>query len=75
MVQLLLDRDPHGNVQVAKIETEVLLAHTVESELDKLAAEGEPVLAYRSISRSWSPDESICASNSVAGDESFRVWI
>lgn len=39
-VQLLLDRDPHGNVQVAKIETEVLLAHAVEIELAELAAEG-----------------------------------
>lgn len=39
--QLLLDRDPHGNVQVAKIETEVLLAQSVEAELDKLAAVGE----------------------------------
>lgn len=39
-MQLLLDRDPHGNVQVAKIETEVLLAQAVEAELEKLAAEG-----------------------------------
>lgn len=39
--QLLLDRDPHGNVQVAKIETERLLAQTVSNELLKLKLSGE----------------------------------
>jgi 6-phosphofructokinase 1 len=38
--QLLLDRDPHGNVQVAKIETERLLAEMVRGELTKLQASG-----------------------------------
>ena len=38
--QLLLDRDPHGNVQVAKIETEKLLAQTVNSELEHLRSNG-----------------------------------
>ena len=39
--QLLLDRDPHGNVQVAKIDTERLLILMLETELEARAEKGE----------------------------------
>jgi pyrophosphate--fructose-6-phosphate 1-phosphotransferase len=38
--QLLADRDPHGNVNVSLIETEKLLAETVQHELHRLAKHG-----------------------------------
>ncbi|KAB1209920.1 Pyrophosphate--fructose 6-phosphate 1-phosphotransferase subunit beta 1 [Morella rubra] len=38
--QLLLERDPHGNVQLAKIETEKMLIEMVGTELEKRKQEG-----------------------------------
>ena len=38
--EFLMDRDPHGNVQVSRIETEKLLVGMVEKKLHKLMAEG-----------------------------------
>jgi len=39
-LQLLMDRDPHGNVQVSRIETEKLLVRMTEEKLEKMKARG-----------------------------------
>ncbi len=39
--QLLMDRDPHGNVQVSKIETEKLLIEMIRTRLDELKSTGD----------------------------------
>ena len=40
-LQLSLDRDSHGNVQVSLIETESLLSRMVEKRLEEMAEEGQ----------------------------------
>ena len=39
--QLLADRDPHGHVQVSKIETEKLLIEMISTRLEELKSQGE----------------------------------
>jgi pyrophosphate--fructose-6-phosphate 1-phosphotransferase len=44
--QLLMDRDPHGNVQVSRIETEKLLIGMVEQKLAEMKKAGNYVGAF-----------------------------
>ena len=39
--QLLADRDPHGNIQVSKIDTEKLLIEMISQKLDEMKLEGQ----------------------------------
>ncbi|KAF7811212.1 pyrophosphate--fructose 6-phosphate 1-phosphotransferase subunit beta [Senna tora] len=45
--QLMLERDPHGNVQVAKIETEKMLIQMVDTELEKRKKEGSYKMEFK----------------------------
>ncbi|HAW84938.1 MAG TPA: diphosphate--fructose-6-phosphate 1-phosphotransferase, partial [Spirochaetaceae bacterium] len=40
-LQLIMDRDPHGNVQVSRIETEKLIVSIVEKRLAELKKQGD----------------------------------
>ncbi|MGI6432256.1 MAG: diphosphate--fructose-6-phosphate 1-phosphotransferase [Sphaerochaetaceae bacterium] len=47
--QLLMDRDPHGNVQVSRIETEKMLIHMVETRLEQKRKQGTYAGAFAAI--------------------------
>ncbi|MGP1507864.1 MAG: diphosphate--fructose-6-phosphate 1-phosphotransferase [Sphaerochaeta sp.] len=48
--QLLAERDPHGNVQVSKIETEKLLMQTVAAKLKEMKTHGKYSGSFNTLS-------------------------
>ncbi|HAM38635.1 MAG: diphosphate--fructose-6-phosphate 1-phosphotransferase [Elusimicrobia bacterium RIFOXYC2_FULL_34_12] len=54
--QLMIDRDPHGNVQVSQIETEKLLIEMVKLKLSQLKKEGKFIGKFSAITHFFGYD-------------------
>ncbi len=73
--QLLLDRDPHGNVQVAKIATEQLLILMAEDELQKRLSCSEEELEqwFRAISMYFGYEGRSCMPSSFDANYCYSL--
>ena len=72
-VQLLMDRDPHGNVQVSRIETEKLLIEMVEEKLIEWKAEGKYKGKFTSLANFFGYEGRCAAPSNFDADYTYAL--